>query len=35
VSWLRNYAEARLLEQVPAVQRWCERLDAVPAIAAA
>lgn len=35
VSWLRQYAEARLLEQAPAVQRWCERLDAVPAIAAA
>ncbi|MCW5892901.1 MAG: glutathione S-transferase family protein [bacterium] len=35
VSWLRNYAEARLLGDAPAVQRWCERLDGVPAIAAA
>lgn len=35
VAWMRGYAEARLLEQTPAVQRWCERLDAVPAIGAA
>lgn len=35
VSWLRNYAEGKLLGDVPAVQRWCERLDDVPAIAAA
>lgn len=35
LSWMRAYAEARLLEGTPAVRRWCERLDEVPAIAAA
>jgi glutathione S-transferase len=35
VSWLRGYAEARLLDRAPALQRWCARLDEVPAIGAA
>jgi glutathione S-transferase len=35
VAWMRRYAEARLLDAVPPVVAWLERLAAEPAIAAA
>jgi glutathione S-transferase len=35
LAWMRRYAEASLLEQVPVVGQWMERLDAAPPIAAA
>jgi glutathione S-transferase len=35
LAWMRNYDEARLLDDVPNVQRWLARLDDVPAIASA
>ena len=33
VAWMRRYAEARLLEPVPAVVRWLDRIAALPAVA--
>lgn len=35
LAWLRGYAEARLLDEVPAVSEWLARLDAVPAVSTA
>lgn len=35
LSWMRGYAEGRLLDDVPLVLEWCERLRAIPAIDAA
>src|SRR5205085_1371343 len=29
LAWMRRYAEARLLDDVPAVARWMSRLDSV------
>ena len=33
VVWMRRYAEARLLEPLPAVTRWLDRIAALPAVA--
>jgi glutathione S-transferase len=33
LAWMRTYAEARLLDDVPAVTAWLARLDAIPAVA--
>jgi glutathione S-transferase len=35
LSWLSRYAEARLLDEVPLVQRWLARVAEPPPIAAA
>jgi glutathione S-transferase len=35
LAWMRNYAEARLLDDVPAVARWLARLDEIPAVSSA
>lgn len=35
LAWMRNYLEARLLDDVPAVQRWMSRLDEMPAVSSA
>jgi glutathione S-transferase len=35
LAWMQRYAERRLLDDVPIVQRWLERLGAAPPIAAA
>ena len=35
LTWMRRYAEARLLDAEPRVQDWLARLADVPAIAAA
>jgi glutathione S-transferase len=32
LAWMRRYAEGRLLDEVPIVADWLERLEAVPAI---
>jgi glutathione S-transferase len=32
LAWMRGYAEARLLDEQPAVLAWLDRLDAVPAV---
>ena len=35
LSWMRRYAEARLLDEVPAVVDWLDRFSAVAPVAAA
>ena len=35
LAWMRRYAERRLLDETPVVQRWLDRLGAVPPVAAA
>jgi glutathione S-transferase len=35
IAWMQRYAERRLLDDVPIVLRWLERLGAAPPIAAA
>jgi glutathione S-transferase len=35
LSWMRRYAEARLLDDAPVVRAWLDRLGAIPAVAAA
>jgi len=35
LSWMRRYAEARLLHEVPTVLDWLDRLGKAPAVAAA
>jgi glutathione S-transferase len=35
LAWMRGYAEARLIDEVPAVAEWLDRLQAAPPIAAA
>ena len=32
LAWMRGYAEARLLDEQPAVVEWLARLDAIPAV---
>jgi glutathione S-transferase len=35
LAWMRGYAEGRLLDDVPRVARWLERMEENPAVAAA
>lgn len=35
LSWMRNYVEKRLLDDVPGVAAWLARLDDVPAVSSA
>ena len=35
LSWMRGYAEGRLLEEAPAVMEWLDRMAEIPAVEAA
>jgi glutathione S-transferase len=35
LSWMRRYAERRLLDDAPIVAAWLDRLGSLPAVAAA
>ena len=32
LAWMRQYAEARLLDEQPAVAEWLARLDEIPEV---